>query len=191
MKWIILSICFLIIIACRNENKNGVSNEYYSKQYISEFRFFENDKVVSIDSLSKTIASSKMIKVFNWNDSSDNAANVYDYIIDKYGYYDETARGGIVLNQIQADSLLAIICDTNTYERESCFCNVSHIAFVYYDKNGKVIGQSNISFHGDGIQSIPKIESEMLTQSGFSRLYNFCKSIDSLWIPSPQTEYTH
>jgi len=191
----IILIILLLFSGCASDNNNKIniqedkqtinsedfSSELDSIAHLEKLRFFGYEKETTIDSLRVVISNAKTVKAYCWNSKDKNPANVYHYIVDANGVFDDRIEFEITLNDTQVNEFIGIVCDSKIYSDTtelgtSCF--IPHIAFVYFNENDSIIGQSNYCymFYG-GIKNVPKTESKRLTKAGNIRMIEFCKTI--------------
>ncbi len=188
-------LIILLLSGCSfDKNKRIESNqeieitdeETYSKEldllfHLEKLRFFGYEAESNLDSLRIVIENSKTVKAYNWNAKDRNPANVCHYIVDAYGVFDERVELEIILDGTQINKLESIICDSVNYSDTTWLGTSSfipHIAFVYFDEYGSIIGQSNYCYlFGGGIKNVPKTERKRLSKAGNKRMIEFCEDI--------------
>ncbi len=162
-------------------DEEACSKDLDSLVHLEKLRFFGYEAETNLDSLRIVFDHSKTVKAYNWNAKDRNPANVYHYIVDAYGVFDERVELEIILDGAQINKLESIICDSVNYSDTTWLgtsCFIPHIAFVYFDENDSIIGQSNYCYlFGGGIKNVPKTEKKRLSKAGNKRMMEFCEDI--------------
>ena len=91
---------------------------------------------------------------------------------------------GVVLNEQQKKRLLKLLSSPKTFGAMEAKCFIPHHAFVFYDKNGKTVGQVSICFMCVGLRADPPVRAQpksprraALGKQGLKKLRALCNDL--------------
>ena len=94
-------------------------------------------------------------------------------------------RPGVVLNEAQQKRLLKLLGTPKTFGAGEAKCFLPHHAFVFYDKDGKAVGQVSICFMCVGLRANPRVRAQpksprrsALGDWGLKQLRQLCRDLN-------------
>lgn len=133
--------------------------------------YYTQSEINDIADLKNLLERSTSVIACNFNGHNGNSANVgceYLYSL-KTGKRCGSVTAVQALNQDQIKELIAITCDTSTYDGKwsglAGVCFIPHLGFAFLQKDS-LIAQVNVCFLCSGIRTKPFYKSDGLTRKG-------------------------